>query len=153
MRQHLFFPQLPLLQIVWFGILVMGRDQVIGVPVYTYEAGGTYNVSVIAYLNGQTDTTTLPITIIDFDTQISLVQDTTGCSEDFPYPKKEGVPGCTSGCFTVTAQVNGTGTAHLQWYGPAGLLAGETTATFSPDSAGYYYLIATGGYMCKLMQA
>src|SRR5688572_12966330 len=114
-------------------------------PVYTYEAAGTYDVTVTAYLNGQVDSTTLPITIIDFDTQISLVQDTTGCSEDFPYPKKDGVPGCTSGCFSVTAQVNGSGTAQLQWYGPSGLLAGETTATLSPDSAGYYYLTATVG--------
>ena len=114
-------------------------------PVYAYEAAGTYDVTVTAYLNGQVDSTSLPITIIDFDTQISLVQDTTGCSEDFPYPKKDGVPGCTSGCFSVTAQVNGSGTAQLQWYGPSGLLTGETTATLSPDSAGYYYLTATVG--------
>ena len=114
-------------------------------PVYAYQAAGTYDVTVTAYLNGQVDSTSLPITIIDFDTQISLVQDTTGCSEDFPYPKKSGVAGCTSGCFSVTAQVNGSGTAQLQWYGPSGLLTGETTATLSPDSAGYYYVMATVG--------
>ena len=77
----------------------MAQGQASGVPVYAYQAAGTYDVTVKAYLNGQVDSTTLPITIIDFDTQISLVQDTTGCSEDFPYPKKAGVPGCTSGCF------------------------------------------------------
>jgi gliding motility-associated-like protein len=114
-------------------------------PVYTYEAGGTYNVSVVAYLNGQSDTTTLPITITDFDTQISLVQDTAGCSKDFPFPKDKTVPGCTTGCFSVTAQVNGSGSPTLQWFGPSGLLAGETTATLAPDSAGYYYLVATDG--------
>ena len=57
-------------------------------PVYAYQAAGTYDVTVTAYLNGQADSTSLPITIIDFDTQISLVQDTTGCSEDFPLSKK-----------------------------------------------------------------
>ena len=114
-------------------------------PVYTYEAGGPYNVSVIAYLNGQTDTTTVPINITEFDTQISLVQDTTGCSEDFPFPKDKTKTGCTSGCFSVTANVNGSGTPTLQWFGPSGLLAGETSNTLSPDSAGYYYLVATDG--------
>lgn len=114
-------------------------------PVYTYEAGGAYNVSVIAYLNGQTDTTSLPVNITEFDTQISLVQDTTGCSEDFPFPKDKTKTGCTSGCFSVTAQVNGSGSPTLQWFGPSGLLAGETTNTLSPDSAGYYYLVATDG--------
>ncbi|HKZ36410.1 MAG TPA: PKD domain-containing protein, partial [Chryseolinea sp.] len=112
-------------------------------PVYTYEEGGPYNVSVIAYLNGQTDTTTQAINITEFDTQISLVQDTTGCSKDFPFPKDKTVAGCTTGCFTVTAQVNGSGNPTLQWFGPSGELAGETTNTLAPDSAGYYYLVAT----------
>jgi gliding motility-associated-like protein len=117
-------------------------------PVHTYEAGGAMNVSVTAFLNGQSETTTQPINITEFDTQISLVQDTTACSCELPYSKKTNPPSPPPnkcGSFTVTAQVNGTGNAQLQWYGPSGLLAGQTSNTLTPDSAGYYYLVATVG--------
>ncbi len=117
-------------------------------PVYTYQAGGVFNVSVTAFLNGQTETATNILNITDFDTQINLVQDTTACSCELPFSKKTNPPSpppnpCTR--FTVQAQVNGSGTPQLQWYGPSGLLAGQTTNTLSPDSAGYYYLVATVG--------
>ncbi|WP_276369666.1 PKD domain-containing protein [Chryseolinea sp. H1M3-3] len=117
-------------------------------PVYTYQAGGAFNVSVTAFLNGQTETATNILNITDFDTQINLVQDTTACSCELPFSKKTNPPSpppnpCTR--FTVQAQVNGSGTPQLQWYGPSGLLAGQTTNTLSPDSAGYYYLVATVG--------
>lgn len=117
-------------------------------PVYTYEAGGAYNVSVTAFLNGQSETVAQPININEFDTQISLVQDTTACSCELPFSKKTNPlspPPTRCGTFTVTAQVNGSGNAQLQWYGPSGLLAGQTTNTLTPDSAGYYYLVATVG--------
>jgi len=113
-------------------------------PVYTYTAGGAYNVSVTAFLNGQTATSALPINITDFDTQISLVQDTTACSCELPFPKAPNPPP-QCGQFSVTAQVNGTGTPTYQWFGPAGLIAGATSLTLQPDSAGYYYLVATVG--------
>ncbi len=67
-------------------------------PVYTYTAGGSFNVSVIAFLNGQTDTTAQAITITDFDTEISLVQDTTACSCELPFPK---APNPTSSVRTI----------------------------------------------------
>lgn len=117
-------------------------------PVYTYPAGGAYNVSVTAFLNGQSETTTQPVNITDFDTQISLVSDTTACSCELPYSKKTNPPSpppTSCGSFSVTAQVNGSGNPQLQWYGPSGALAGQTTATLTPDSAGYYYLVATVG--------
>jgi len=113
-------------------------------PVYTYTAGGSYNVSVTAFLNGQTATSSQPINITDFDTQISLVQDTTACSCELPFPKAPNPPP-QCGQFSVTAQVNGTGTPTYQWYGPGGLIAGATTLTLEPDSAGYYYVVATVG--------
>jgi hypothetical protein len=114
-------------------------------PVYTYQAGGSYNVSVTAFLNGQTETTSQPVTITDFDTQIDLVQDTTACSCELPFPKKPNPPP-KCGSFSVTATVNGNGgTPQLQWYGPGGLIPGATSATLTPDSAGYYYLVATVG--------
>ena len=115
-------------------------------PVHTYTAGNTYNVAVTAFLNGQETTTTQPVTITDFDTQLSLVQDTTACSCELPFPKNPP-PGGTGSCtmFSVTANVSGSGTPVLQWFGPGGLIPGATTATLSPDSAGYYYLVATVG--------
>jgi PKD repeat protein len=113
-------------------------------PVYTYEAGGNYNVTVTAFLNGQTDSTTQVVAITDFDTQIDLVQDTTACSCELPFPKAPNPPP-QCGQFSVQATVNGSGSAQLQWYGPGGLIAGATSNTLQPDSAGYYYLVATVG--------
>ena len=113
-------------------------------PVYTYAKDGTYPVTVTAYLNGQKATYTAPVVITPFDTKITLVQDTTACSCELPFPRaKNPPPKC--GSFSVTAKVAGTGTPQLQWYGPAGLMAGATSATLTPDSAGYYYLVATVG--------
>ena len=105
---------------------------------------GTYNVTVTAFLNGQTDSTTQAVTITDFDTQIDLVQDTTACSCELPFPKAPNPPP-QCGQFSVQATVNGSGSAQLQWYGPGGLIAGATSNTLQPDSAGYYYLVATVG--------
>ncbi|HEY0769175.1 MAG TPA: PKD domain-containing protein, partial [Sphingobacteriaceae bacterium] len=53
-------------------------------------------------------------------------------------------PNDTSDDMQVQAQVQG-GSPTFQWYGPGGLLPGQTTATLRPDSAGYYYLVATMG--------
>jgi len=111
-------------------------------PVYTYTAGGSYNVTVTAFLNGQTVSTSQPINITDFDTEINLVQDTTACSCELPFPKAPNPPP-QCGQFSVTATLNGSGSPTLQWYGPGGLIAGATTETLQPDSAGYYYLVAT----------
>jgi gliding motility-associated-like protein len=115
-------------------------------PVYTYEAGGTYDVKLTAFLNGQEKDTTQTITINDFDTQITLVQDTTACSCELPYPKDKTVASCGR-TFSVTAQIQGSGSATWQWFGPAGAMnsGSGTTATLTPDSAGYYYLVATVG--------
>lgn len=116
-------------------------------PVYTYEAAGNYNVTVTAFLNGQTATATQVVTITDFDTQISMVQDTTACSCELPFPKNEHPLPPSGPCnpFSITAEVQGNGTPQFQWYGPGGLIVGATSETLQPDSAGYYYLVATVG--------
>jgi gliding motility-associated-like protein len=118
-------------------------------PVHTYQNAATVNVHLTAYLNGQAKDTTQSITIQQFQTQITLVQDTTACSCELAFPKstKPKPPGASTPCnpFQLTAQVQG-GSPSLQWYGPSGLLAGQTTATLTKvDSAGYYYLVATQG--------
>jgi len=121
-------------------------------PIYTYTAGGTYPVTVTAFLNGQQKDSTINVTINNFDTQISLVQDTTACSCELPFPKtiNPPPPPASNPCnrFTVTAQISGSGNPSWQWYGPAGPIGPPstgTTATLQPDSAGYYYLVASVG--------
>jgi gliding motility-associated-like protein len=114
-------------------------------PVYTYPKDGTYPVTVTAYLNGQKATYTAPVTITPFDTQINLVQDTTACSCELPVQKAVPPKPSCGRVFKVTAKVNGSGSPQLQWFGPGGLIPGATTATLAPDSAGYYYLVATVG--------
>lgn len=112
-------------------------------PVHTYDQGGTFQVDVIAFLNGDTARASHPINITQFDLQLTLVQDTTACACELPV--NNGVGDCdndTSDDFEVSVQAQG-GTPQYQWFGPGGLLFGQTTETLRPDSAGYYYVAAT----------
>jgi len=117
-------------------------------PVYTYTQGQAYTVQLTAYLNGKSESVSQTVTIKTFDTQITLVQDTTACSCELPFPKKP-TPKC--GTFQVTAQIQGSDPATWQWYGPAGPMnsGGGTSATLAPDSAGFYYLVATTASGCS----
>lgn len=115
-------------------------------PVYTYTADGTYDVLLSAFLNGQQKDTTLQVIIQPFDAQISLVQDTTACSCELPFPKAPNPPPPCSP-FSVTANITGTVTSW-QWYGPegaVGAVGSGNQAVLFPPSAGYYYLVATSG--------
>lgn len=112
-------------------------------PVHTYTQGGTFQVDVIAFLNGDTARASQPLSITQFDLQLTLVQDTTACACELPV--NNGVGGCpndTSDDFAVSVQAQG-GTPQYQWFGPGGMLLGQTTETLRPDSAGYYYVVAT----------
>jgi len=113
-------------------------------PVHTYQNGGAFNVSVTAFLGNSTATFSAPVNITDFQIQITLPTDTVACACELPV--NQGVSGCpgTIAPFQINAQVSG-GTPAFQWYGPGGLLPGQTTSTLRADSAGYYYLIATQG--------
>ena len=110
-------------------------------PVYTYTAAGAYNVRVTAFLNGDSANFTLPLNITQFDLQLSLVQDTTACICEYKPPVGTS---CNGGPFQVTVQAQG-GSPTFQWFGPPGAMAGQTSATLTPDSAGYYYVVATLG--------
>jgi large repetitive protein len=117
-------------------------------PTYTYATSGNFTVEVTPFVNGVAGTPySQPITIRPFDVQLSLVQDTTACSCELNFPKIPPSPdaypnGQPCNNFTLTANVTGSATS-FQWYGPSGLLAGQTTATLtSVDSAGFYYLKA-----------
>lgn len=116
-----------------------GSDTTAWAPIHTYENGGAYSAMVTAYLNGQTATATVPINITQFDLEIQLVQDTTACSCELPFPRATNPPPpCT--LFTVAASINGGSPTSTQWFGPSGLIAGQTTTTLAPDSAGYYFI-------------
>ena len=114
-------------------------------PVHTYDQGGTFQVDVVAFLNGETATASQPLTITQFDLQLTLVQDTTACVCELPVNASE--PACSGGItpFEVSVQAQGGTAPQYQWFGPGGLLPGQTTETLMPDSAGYYYVVATDG--------
>jgi len=92
-------------------------------------------------LNGQTQTATVPVTITQFDLQITLVQDTTACSCELPFPKATPPPP-QCGQFSVTATVQGGSPVSEVWSN------GDTGLTLQPDSAGYYYLVVTDATGC-----
>lgn len=110
-------------------------------PVHTYQQGGTFQVEVYAFLNGDTAFATHPLNLTQFDLQLSLVQDTTACVCELPV----NAPVCPSITpFEVSVQAQG-GTPQYQWFGPGGLLPGQTSETLRPDSAGYYYVVGIVG--------
>lgn len=109
-------------------------------PVYTYQNGGAYNVTVTAYLNGETASASNPINLTQFDLQLQLVQDTTACRCELPARR---LPDDSCPDFEVTVQSQGgLGTATFTWS------TGETGPTLRPDSAGYYYVVATDATGC-----
>lgn len=115
-------------------------------PVHTFEASPA-NVTLTAFLNGQSVNVTKPITLTDFDIQITLPTDTTACAFELPEPNNPAGPKCTdpAQCFKVTAEVQGgTGSETYTWYGPDGKLA-TTGLELSPNKAGYYYLVVSNG--------
>ncbi len=117
-------------------------------PVHTYEQAGAFPVTVIAFLGGDTARHTETVNIAAFDLELTLVQDTTACACELPInngqPMANGAlcPDDPSDDMTVTVQAQG-GTPTYQWFGPGGILTGQTTQELRPDSAGYYYVIAS----------
>ena len=112
-------------------------------PIHTYQNGGTFNVEVIAFLNGDTASFDLDIILTQFDLQLTLVQDTTACECELPV--NNGIPPCandTSDDFSVTVQTQGGSPISFIWSN------GDTGPTLTPDSAGYYYVVVTDASGC-----
>ena len=105
-------------------------------PIHTYQITGAVNVEVIAYLNGDTSRFDLDLTLDPFDLELSLVPDTTACRCEFPAPVGTA---CNNGPFEVTVEAQGGSSPTFLWSN------GDTGATLTPDSAGYYYVVATDG--------
>ena len=107
-------------------------------PIYTYQSGGTFNVTVTAFLNGQTAIGNGVVNLTQFDLQLTLVQDTTACECELPV--NNGIPPCpndTSDDFSVTVQTPGGSPTSFTWSN------GDTGPALTPDSAGYYYVVVT----------
>ena len=105
-------------------------------PIYTYADAKTFDVNLTAFLNGDSASVTHPVTITQFDLQISVPSDTTFCREDFPPPYG------STGTASVVAQISGNATSVV-WSN------GQTGTTLQPDSSGYYYVIATDASGCS----
>ncbi len=108
-------------------------------PVHTFATAQTFNVAVTAYYQGQTKTTTQPVTINPFSLKLNLVQDTTACRSEFPPPRGSSSPKQ----FSVTAKVQGGTPISYVWSN------GDIGATLTPDSAGYYYVVVTDASGCS----
>lgn len=108
-------------------------------PVHLYGAPQTYNVTLTAFYQDQTQTATKAVTIAPFPLQLNLVQDTTACRSEFPPPRGSASPAQ----FKVTVSVTGgTATSYI-WSN------GDTGPDLTPDSAGYYYVVVTDGSGCS----
>jgi large repetitive protein len=113
-------------------------------PIYTYQNGGGYNVTVTAFLNGQSESFSAPINITQFDLTIQLASDTTACECELPV--NNGTPPCpndTSDDIQITAQISGGSPTSIIWSN------GDTGPILTPDSAGYYYVVVTDATGCQ----
>ncbi|HRG80002.1 MAG TPA: PKD domain-containing protein, partial [Cyclobacteriaceae bacterium] len=108
-------------------------------PIYTYGNAGTFNVTLNAFYRGQTQSTTLPVTINPFALQLQLVQDTTACKDEFPPPRGTSSPKQ----FSVKVSIQGGTPASIVWSN------GDLGDTLTPDSAGYYYVVVTDASGCS----
>lgn len=108
-------------------------------PVHTYAQPQTYNVSLTAFYQGQTQSVTQPVTITAFPLQLQLVQDTTICKCEFPNPYNPGTV-CPPGPAMVPVKASGgVGALSYQW-------SNETAPTnnmLKPAKPGYYYVVVT----------
>ena len=65
-----------------------------------------------------------------------------------PWPTELVCDDDASDNMKVTVQAEG-GSPTFQWFGPGGILPTQTTAELRPDSAGYYYVVATDATGCS----
>ncbi|MFN3840469.1 MAG: PKD domain-containing protein [Cyclobacteriaceae bacterium] len=113
-------------------------------PIHTYQTGSAYTVTVTAFLNGQSASSSGMVNINQFDLQLTLVQDTTAC--ECQLPVNNGIPPCpndTSDDFSVTVNIQGGTPASIIWSN------GDVGPVLTPDSAGYYYVVVTDGLGCS----
>ena len=108
-------------------------------PVFTFESGTPATAKLTAFLNKQRREVTIPISIQPFQLSLQAPSDTTACRSEFPPPR--GIA-TEANRFRVIAEISG-GSASVLWSN------GQTGNILKPDSAGYYYAIATDGSGCS----
>jgi len=111
-------------------------------PIHTYQNAGSFNVGLTAFYQGQKQTTTLPVSITAFALQLQLVQDTTACSCELPFPKDKTAVPCNPK-FSVPLKIQGGTPTSVIWSN------GDTGNTLTPDSVGYYYVVVTDASGCS----
>jgi len=102
-------------------------------PAHSYETGTSFSVTMTAFLNGFSKSVTQSITLKTFSLELQVTSDTTACKSEFPPPRGSNSPKA----FSVEAKAQGGGTPTYVWSN------GDTGAVLTPDSAGYYYVVAT----------
>jgi hypothetical protein len=113
-------------------------------PVHTFQSGGVYTVTATAFLNGRSASFSADVTIIQFDIQLNLVQDTTACKCELPV--NNGIPPCpnnTSDDMRVRVDIQGGTPASIIWSN------GDVGPILTPDSAGYYFVVVTDATGCS----
>lgn len=110
-------------------------------PVHTFTpAQTTFNVTLTAYYQGQRQAVTQPVNITLFDLKLQLVQDTTACRDEFPPPRGTAT---AANQFKVKVKVTQGSATTFNWSN------GDSGDTLTPDSAGYYYVVATNASGCS----
>lgn len=109
-------------------------------PLHTYDNPGAFNVTMRAHYGTQVDSATRTVQINPFPLQVQLVADTTACRDEFPPPRGTATP---ANQFSVTANISGGSPTSIVWSN------GDTGATLTPDSAGYYYVVVTDASGCS----
>jgi gliding motility-associated-like protein len=108
-------------------------------PIYTYANAGSFHVVLHAFYQGKVDSVAHDVLINTFPLTLQMTTDTTACKEEFPPPRGSSSPKQ----FSVTVKVQGGTPASIVWSN------GDTGATLTPDSAGYYYVVVTDAGGCS----
>jgi len=108
-------------------------------PVHKFKQAKTYNVTLTAYYQGKKQKVTQPVTMTAFLLKLQLPTDTTACRSEFPPPRGSSTPKQ----FSVKVRASGGTPTSYTWSN------GQTGPILKPDSAGYYYVVATDGSGCS----
>jgi large repetitive protein len=109
-------------------------------PIHTFAQAQAFNVSLTAFYQGQKKPVTQQVTINPFTLKLQLVQDTTACRDEFPPPRGTATP---ANQFKVKVKVTQGSASSFNWSN------GDLGDTLTPDSAGYYYVVATDATGCS----
>jgi large repetitive protein len=116
-----------------------GDDTTSWSPIHKYGMAQAYTVLMTAYYQGDSALFSQTVTINTFSLQLQLVQDTTACRSEFPPPRGSSSPKQ----FSVKVNVTAGMATQFNWSN------GDTGQILKPDSAGYYYVVATDGSGCS----